>query len=218
LTSNSTPHAVIPMKPLERCKLRLARVLDKTQRESLVLWMLDRTAIALAGALNPSQVFILGGDDRIRELAKRRQVRWAPDTTSDLNEALNSFIESGWKEGWKTALFVSGDLPQLQPSDVQGMLDAGDGADAVIAAGSRGGTNALLIQRDSRFRFDLGGRSYARHRDQFGALGLRWQERTTSALRRDVDTPGDLAQLLRAQPDLWGRISAESEVGTGEGS
>jgi 2-phospho-L-lactate guanylyltransferase len=213
----SATHAVIPMKPLERCKLRLAPVLDQSQREALVLWMLDRTADALTGAVEPSLVSILGGDERIRNLAERKGIRWVPDTTADLNEALNSFSAAGWKKGWKSALFVSGDLPQLQPSDIQGMLEAVGLADAVIAAGARGGTNALLIQRKDGFRFDLGGRSYARHRGQFGALGLRWQDRTTSALRHDVDTPGDLARLLRDEPQLWQRIRAASEAGISEG-
>jgi 2-phospho-L-lactate guanylyltransferase len=202
--------AVIPMKPLERCKLRLSAVLDQAQRDALVLGMLERVAAALAGALQPSFVSILGGDDRVRGLAGRMGLSWVEDAASDLNEALNTFTTVCWQEGWKATLFVAGDLPRLQSSDVLGMIEAGRYADAVIAAGLRGGTNAILIRSESGFRFQMGGRSYARHCAQLTALGLRWQDRTTAALQQDLDTPGDLTRHLSAEPALRQLIGGDS--------
>jgi 2-phospho-L-lactate guanylyltransferase len=197
------------MKPLELCKLRLSSVLDGTQRSNLVLWMLQRTADALISAMDPSSVCILGGDDRVRMLAEARGLCWLSDNAGDLNKALDSFTSLSRNEGWNAALFVAGDLPRLEANDVRALIEACSDADAVIASGARGGTNAVLIPTWSDFRFQLGGRSYERHLAQFAHLGLRWRDRTTPALHQDVDMPSDLAQLLRVEPRLWDLLNAE---------
>jgi len=135
-------HAVIPMKPLDLCKLRLAPILDASRRALLTLWMLDRVVDAARATSELAASTILGGDDPIRRLAERKGVDWQPDTTGDLNRALDLFYEvSTGKEG-EAMLFLAGDLPALRREDVSGMLRALEGADLVLAPGARGGGEA----------------------------------------------------------------------------
>ena len=200
-------HAVIPMKRLDLCKLRLAPILDAPRRALLTLWMLDRVADAVRGAPGLAALTILGGDDPVRRLAERKGLDWHPDTAGDLNRTLDSYYAaSGEKDGGM--LFLAGDLPALRAEDVNGLLHVFDGADLVLAPGARGGTNAILVRSACRFAFHLGPHSLRRHREHAESLGLRCRTYDSPALHADIDLPSDLDWLEREQPDLWEQISS----------
>jgi 2-phospho-L-lactate guanylyltransferase len=202
--------AVIPMKPLERCKLRLAPILDERRRAQLTLWMLDRVTDAVLNTSRLVGATILGGDDQIRCLAERKQLMWLPDTAHDLNEALDQFYETSGGLGQEGILFLAGDLPALRRDDVAGMLNAFDGADLVLAPGARGGTNGILVRCGRRFAFHLGAHSFRRHREQAEATGLPWRAYESPAIHADIDLPSDLDWLERERPDLWEQVTMGS--------
>ncbi|HTE84838.1 MAG TPA: 2-phospho-L-lactate guanylyltransferase [Dehalococcoidia bacterium] len=195
--------AVIPMKPLELCKLRLAPILDASRRALLTLWMLDRVVEAVLGTHDLAGAAILGGDVPIRRLAERRGLSWQADASRGLNRALDLYYETSIANGSAGMLFLAGDLPALQADDVSRMLDALDGVDLVLAPGARGGTNAIVVRRDRPFAFHLGAHSFRRHREQAEARGLKWREFESPAIHADIDLPSDLDWLEREQPDLW---------------
>lgn len=198
---------VIPMKPLARCKLRLAPILDEPLRARLALWMLERVATAAAGVSMAAEVSIVGGDEAIRALCLRLGVRWHPDPAGDLNQALQSAYAATSQLGMDGMLFLAGDLPAVRTSDLDGIVAAFAGTDLVLAPGARGGTNAILVRRDLPFAFLLGGQSLHRHRELAESLGLAWKPYERPALHADVDVPSDLAWLEQEEPELWQRLA-----------
>ncbi len=208
--------AVVPMKPLAQCKLRLAPALDAAQRGRLALAMLERVLRAAQAAHGIDEVVVLGGDAAVRALSGRLGVAWQVDSALNLNAALQGFYAETCALGPATLLYLAGDLPYLKPEDIAALLAELDAADVVLGAGARGGTNAVLLRGGVPFAFDLGGESLERHRAQAEARGLRWRIVRTPALQSDVDTPADLEQLRRADPALWRAVSGlEEPAGSG---
>jgi 2-phospho-L-lactate guanylyltransferase len=70
-----------------------------------------------------------------------------------------------------------------------------DPADLVFAPGLGGGTNAIVV-REPRFRTDYHGASITDHRRVATELDATTREVDSRRLATDIDTPGDLAELL----------------------
>ncbi len=204
--------AVIPMKPLAQCKLRLAPVLDATQRAQLALAMLETVAAGARDADGICEVIVLGGDSRIQEVCRRLGVTWQTDPAGGLNAALQSIYDTGRHAALDGMLYLAGDLPALDTSDVDAMLGALEGRDVVLGAGARGGTNAIALRRGLRFRFELGEDSLARHQTQVDRLGLRWRLHEAPAIYADLDTPSDIARLRREDAALWRSLTGSEET------
>lgn len=196
-------HAVIPMKALARCKTRLSPVMESAQRELFTLWMLDRVAEAATAVPELTGAVVLGGDARIQDIAERRGLCWRPDTSEDLNQALNRLYAENEHQHWDSLLYLAGDLPRLQSADIRGVVEASSGVDLVLAPAARGGTNMVLARCDRGFTFRLGAQSYRRHVEQAALLGIDWRQYSSPATHADVDTPADLDRLQREEPELW---------------
>jgi 2-phospho-L-lactate guanylyltransferase len=208
--------AVIPMKPLMQCKLRLARALDITRRARLALAMLEVVAGAARDADGISEVIVLGGDTVIQVLCRRLGVAWQEDRAGNLNAALQTIYEANRSPALDGMLYLAGDLPALEPHDVDDLLGAFAGHDLVLGAGARGGTNAILLRPNLPFNFELGERSLTRHQMQAGTLGLRWRVYDAAAVYADLDTPDDLARLRREDEARWRALmGSEEPAGSG---
>jgi 2-phospho-L-lactate guanylyltransferase len=203
---------VIPMKPLDRCKMRLAQVLEPKRRAGLTVWMLSRVIAAAAVALGSENVSVMGGDGTIRTLCEQAQVVWESDPAGDLNGTLDAVRQASIGLGWQQMLFLAGDIPTLQAVDVQQLVDVAAGVDVLLGAGARGGTNALLLRTELNWFFQLGPQSLRHHCEQAESRGLRWKMIENPAIYADVDTPGDLAWLEEAEPSLWQQVTASTST------
>jgi 2-phospho-L-lactate guanylyltransferase len=203
--------AVVPMKPLIQCKLRLAPVLAAAQRGGLALAMLERVLRAVQSGDAADGVTVLGGDEAIRALCRRLGAGWEADPAGDLNGALQSYYAGIRAHGLDGILYLAGDLPRVSAEDVRRLVAELETADLVLGAGARGGTNAIGLRGGLPFRFDLGGRSLERQRAQAQVRALRWQVVTAPALQADVDTPADLERLRRTDPLFWRSVAGPAE-------
>jgi 2-phospho-L-lactate guanylyltransferase len=194
--------AVIPMKPVARCKLRLASALEPRQRACLVLWMLEHVATAALRAMSIADVVVLGGDEPVQALCRSVGVRWLPDPIMDLNAALGDFYRQTCDATWTGLIFLAGDLPMVDAAAIDAIVAGPDQADLVLATGARGGTNAILCRCGVAFHFELGTDSFQRHLAQAGVLGITVRQYESAATFMDLDTPEDLEQLLKEIPDL----------------
>jgi len=204
--------AVIPMKPLSRSKLRLASTLAPGRRATLSLWMLERVGRAVKAADGVSAVAVLGGDTDVRALSEQLGLLWYADEAGDLNAALNGFYRSLAAPDLGALVYVAGDLPRVQASDIAALLQAGDGADVVLVPGARGGTNALMVRMGLDFAFELGGESFARHQEQSRRKGLNVRTCKCRGLEADVDLPDDLRELERSEPNLWEQVARTARL------
>ena len=106
--------AIIPMKPLTEGKSRLAQTLSPEQRANISMGMLRRVLTALKGAfIDP--IWVVGGDERVKNLARNQGAIWHEEMGHNLNDTLGKAFEQAFLRG-RSALYIAGDLPFVKPS------------------------------------------------------------------------------------------------------
>ena len=199
--------AVAPMKPLRLAKSRLAPALTAKQRAALTLGML-RGVIGAAQGAPVSAVWVVGGDDVVRQAAEDMGASWRQDAAGDLNAALVAAMGDAFESGC-AALYLPADLPFIAASDVRALLRASEGGARLTFAPAQrdGGTNAMLIPRGSGFKPLLGKRSFSRHKASAEALGIPYAVCDSGGFAIDLDTPADLAACVKAERGFISRLS-----------
>lgn len=198
---------IIPMKPLADCKTRLSRRLTAEERGDLVIGMLRRVLLAIKGA--SLEVFwVVGGDWRIRNLARNFDGLWMEDPGRNLNDTVDKSFDKASQRGY-SALYLPGDLPFLKPSDLTSLIrSAGQGRNIVLAPARRdSGTNGILIPPGLAFKPELGNRSFAKHLGQAGKLGISVAICYSEGLGFDLDILEDLEFFEQKEPGLQQRLT-----------
>ena len=107
--ANPSVLPVVPMKPLSQCKTRLERIMGPQDREDLTIGMLRRVLLAIRGA-GVDPFWVIGGDDRIRNLSRTLGAVWMEDLGRNLNDTITKAFESA-RLREVSALYLPGDLP-----------------------------------------------------------------------------------------------------------
>jgi len=202
--------AVIPMKPLANSKTRLAPHLSPAQRADLVIGMLRRVLSAIRGS-SIDMFWVVGGDDRVRNLTQNFDGIWLEELGRNLNDTLAKAFERVFEQR-RSALYVAGDLPFLKPSDLHSLLRASQRNNNIALAPARRdrGTNAILVPPDLPFRPELGPRSFPRHLSQAAQLEISVAICYSPGLGFDLDISDDLETYQHMEPDLIDRLVANS--------
>ena len=188
--SNVVP--IIPMKPLADCKTRLSRTLTAEERGDLVIGMLRRVLMAVRGA-GMETFWVVGGDWRVRNLARNFDGIWMEDPGRNLNDTVDKCFDRASQRGFG-AMYLPGDLPFIKAADLTALLrSAGHGRNIVLAPARRdSGTNGILIPPKLAFKPELGNRSFAKHLSQAGKLGISVAICYSEGLGFDLDITEDL--------------------------
>ena len=198
--------AIIPMKPLAAGKTRLARALTAEQRADIVIGMLRRVLMALQGAsIDP--IWVVGADDRIKNLTRNFSVLWLPDWGRNMNDTLTKAFQRASEQG-KSPLYVPSDLPFLKTSDIHSLVGASRRLNNITLAPARrdGGTNGILVPRGLAFLPELGRRSFTKHLSQAAKLGVSVAVCYSPGLSFDLDTIDDLEAYQHMEPGLLQRL------------
>lgn len=184
--------AIIAVKGAATAKRRLAGVLSPVTRARFVATMLEHVLRAARRA---------DGIDAIVLVSDGRQPR-RPDVIAVLDEArgLDAAFVAGARVaaayGHRCAVLLPADLPLLEPSDLEGLVDSGCDAGAAIACDRAGeGTNALFLPLELPIALAYGRGSCARHRDACVRNGRAPALVYTPGLAVDIDEPSDLEVL-----------------------
>ena len=201
--------AIVPMKPLAESKTRLAGVLSTDQRGELVLGMLRQvlTAVRETGI---DEVWVVGGDTRVRTAAEDMGAIWWDEFGNDLNDTLRIGFEKVSAQG-NSALYVAGDLPFLKSIDLHGIVNATRRQTHITLAPARrdGGTNGILVPHGITFTPDLGPRSFPRHLAKAAELGISAAFCYSPGVALDLDIPEDLETYLHMDPGMMPRLTGE---------
>ena len=202
--------AVIPMKPLANSKTRLAPHLSPAQRADLVIGMLRRVLSAIRGS-SIDMFWVVGGDDRVRNLTRNFDGIWLEELGRNLNYTLGKAFERVFEQR-RSALYVAGDLPFLKPSDLHSLLRASQRNNNIALAPARRdrGTNAILVPPDLPFQPELGPHSFPRHLSQAAKLEISVAICYSPGLGFDLDISDDLETYQHMEPDLIDRLVANS--------
>ena len=111
--------------------------------------------------------------------------------------------------GASVALLIPGDCPLLDPVEVDALVErrrAEAAPDAIIVPDRhRSGTNALVLDPAGPFEPQFGPDSLRLHVEQCERRDLRCAIEEVASLALDLDTPDDLAELVRALGSEHGR-------------
>jgi len=177
------------VRPLSRCKSRLANHLSQERRIELVSSMLGHVLSVLGRARGVDRVAVVSPDPP----ALPTPVVALRDSGGGLNEALTAAAVEARRRGAERLLIVHADLPLLEPEEVTALIEASTASGLAIAPDRHGrGTNALCLTWPATIRFEFGPESLAKHLAQAAAWGLSPAVVRLPGLAFDVDEPDDL--------------------------
>ena len=183
---------LIPCKPLDSGKTRLADVLPEQERAALCASLLAQT-IALAAGIAPTTV--VTSDPAVAEICRRLHAQvFAEPPRADLNTALAAAYRDFPPRD--AVLVLPIDLPLLTSTTILHVC-AEEDLMTIVPDRHESGTNLMLLPRqfDQRFRFRYGVESFGRHRAEAQRLDLSCRVCLFPDAAFDLDTPDDLAEL-----------------------
>ncbi len=191
---------LVPVKHLANAKQRLAAVLDQPSRTELAHAMLLDVLETLANWSGRPDVGIVTSDPYALKLAERFAFTVIPDNANisetDAIETATRYCES---QGIGETLVIPGDIPLIQASELQTVLDAAPEAGSVLVpAGDGRGTNAALRRPAGLFPLRFGNDSFRPHFAAAKATGKPCVVLSFPGIAMDVDNPSDLALLAAA--------------------
>jgi len=190
-----TARIVIPMRPPEEGKARLAAHLPAADRIALILHMFDHVLDVARACVPAGHCTVVSRSEALLARAQARGAQPLPEAGHGLNAALEQASAHLAAQCDAPVLALNGDLPLLTPADVQLML--GLQSDVVCAPDRSGtGSNALAMKHPGLLRYAFGPGSLAAHRKAAAAAGLCFATVDRIGLALDIDTPHDLDRQL----------------------
>jgi 2-phospho-L-lactate guanylyltransferase len=208
--------AVVPVKELDRAKMRLSPLLSPALRRALMLAMLEDVFAALAATPGLAGVAVVTVDPAAGRLAARYGAR---------------LIEAGARDGhtgavWAAArllaeesrpamLALPGDIPLVTSGEISSLVTAHRPAPAFTIAPSRDqrGSNAVICSPPDAVPLRFGEDSFFPHLRTAEAHGIRPTVLHLPGIALDVDTPEDLAAFARLPSPTRARaLLAENDM------
>lgn len=196
---------VVPAKPFDEGKSRLAAALPRAERANLSRrWLTHVLSVAQAWG-RFANIAVISRDTEVLALASALGALPILETTTgeanasgdELNEALRQGCRVAQANGAEGVLVLPADLPLLTHTDLDELYELALEGEAVIIAPSRdGGTNALLLRPPHAIDYAFGEQSFARHLSLATAARLPVHVYTSATLALDVDRPEDLRLAL----------------------
>jgi 2-phospho-L-lactate guanylyltransferase len=191
--------AILPVKRFDGAKRRLEPALPAGPRRALAEAMFVDVLTALRRAQAIDRVVVVTADPGAQRIAEGYEAIALDDPAeSGMNPAIERGIRHARELGAAQVLVIPGDVPMIEPGDVDALLGRPRTADrlAVIVPDRHGsGTNALLLAPPTAMRPSYGTDSRARHERMAAEAGIARELTEVESLALDVDTPEDFAAL-----------------------
>src|SRR5437667_707157 len=124
---------LIPIKTLAQAKQRLSSVLDAAERRQLAEAMMLDVFQAIASSSAATAVGVVTGDERARRLAQSFQFRIIEDAENlGESQAIAHATEVAERSGARSTLVLPADIPLLQATEVDAILQAAPSEGAVL--------------------------------------------------------------------------------------
>src|SRR5512143_413372 len=188
--------AIVPIKPFNRSKSRLAKVLSPEQRASLAERMFRHTLEVLTSVQQIAGTLVISRDTGALAIARDFGVHTVQESgTPELNAALLRASQVIGSQGVDGVFVLPADIPFVTAEDVQEMLHLGRYNMTVVLAPDRNeeGTNALLVNPPGLIPFAFGVGSFRRHMIEAEEAGATVKIYRSEQIALDIDVPDDLA-------------------------
>ena len=190
--------AVLPIKGFEVAKARLAAEasLAAGTRRALAEAMFTDVLTALRRSREVDATLVVTSSSGAFEIARGHGALVLDDPGDAGQSAAASIgIARALELDMPRVLLVPGDVPAIDPAELDEML-RGDRAEVTIIPDRHGtGTNGLLLAPPDAIEPAFGPDSRALHEDAAEAAGRSWEILEPGSLILDIDTPEDLGAL-----------------------
>lgn len=187
--------ALVPFKGAAGAKRRLESWLSAEEREGLVHAMLRDVLGALTRCASLGGVLLVSRDPAARQFAREFGVRLFADSATDLSGAVveaSDFVAAAFAA--TGTLFVPGDVPLVQPADIDAVL-GGHQQVTLVPDGNDVGTNAAASSPPNAFEYLFDGKSFKPHLASARKAGITARVVRRHGLGLDVDTADELAAV-----------------------
>ena len=191
--------AILPMKPPELGKTRLAEAFDAPFRKALAAAMFADVLTALTRSALVDRVIVITSDFDCARTAVLHDAEYLDDPgLADHSSAAAFGASHAAESGAERVLLVPGDCPALDPGEVDALLarEVPDRSCLVIPDRHGTGTNALLLSPWDAIAPGFGPGSCERHLERAAAANVHGEVVSVRSLGLDVDTAEDLDSLL----------------------
>lgn len=192
---------VVPVKPLNEGKSRLAPALATGERARLMRHLLQHLLANAVEANCFTEILVVSRDPQVWALAHLAGAGVIHEQEYDLNLALDQARRYVLQQGADALLVLPADLPLITVRDIRELYRLGQTQSGVVIAPSRdGGTAALLLRPPDAIPFAFGPGSFHRHSQLATEHERARQIYHSPTLAFDVDLPSDWAELQVRQP------------------
>jgi 2-phospho-L-lactate guanylyltransferase len=190
--------AIIPARPLEEGKSRLAEALTPAERHRLNQRFFRQTLDVTAAVVGRDRTLVVSRSESLLAIARSLSFETLLEAAPHgLNQALTQAASAVQQRGATGVLSVSCDLPFLIPDELRALLDVAHQGDGLAIASDRAGTgtNALVMSPIGAIPYLYGIGSFAAHQEAARAAGLTLNVVRRAGLSFDIDTPDDFEQM-----------------------
>lgn len=199
--------AVLPVKNPKNAKQRLKKLLPAQDREALARLLYKETLTALCAAKGIDRVVVVSNDRQITDHA-----RGSGAIVFEENEQVSHSVSAdaacrrAKEMGASTVLLVPIDVPLVTADDFSRLASSAHPGIIIVPSLDGTGTNALVRTPPDIVESRFGPGSFRVHLEQAQSKGVSAEVLRLEGLMFDIDTPEDIAELLRRAPTT--RVSA----------
>lgn len=187
--------AIVPVKPFNRAKSRLATELRPEQRELLAAGLLERTLQLVVPIAQIQGVLVISRDTKALSMARDMGAQTVQESGApELNNALLRATQVTRAWGADSVLVIPADLPLLAREDVEAMVNLSRYNASIVIAPDRHahGTNLLLVRPPGLIPYSFGDNSFAEHQRLAHVAGADVYIYHSERVGLDLDTADDL--------------------------
>lgn len=195
--------AVLPLKPFNDAKERLATGLDPSARRLLARTMATDVLAALPRCERIAEIVVVSAEPSATQLA-HVAAAVLPDDRTGHSEAASIGVNWAIEHECDAVLLVPGDCPLIEPAEIDALIETAESGDievSVVPDRMGTGTNALLLAPPGAMTPAFGPDSRERHLRIATAAGLRAAAVEVPTLALDLDTADDLLELAERLSD-----------------
>ena len=191
---------LIPVKELSTSMSRLGDILTQEEKIGLSLAMLEDVIEVVRGVGGIEPVVIVTRDARVGEVAEKYGIEVIREPEEVRGEGPAVDYGAGILEGRgiERLLVIPSDMPQVSGEDLEAILAVDAGTPSVVMAPAHdGGTNGMLRRPPTVITSRFGPDSLSLHLQEAEERGVATRIIELESFRVDVDTPEDMAEVLR---------------------
>lgn len=196
--------AILPLKPFDDAKERLATGLDPSQRKMIARAMATDVLAELPECERVSEIVVISAEPSIAEIAGGRVSAILPDGRTGHSDAASFGVNWALEHDCDGVLMVPGDCPLIDASQIDALINRclSESIEVAVVPDRMGtGTNALLLAPADAISPSFGPDSRERHLAIGRAAGCATAAIEVPCLDLDLDTEDDLLELAERVGD-----------------